>query len=95
MSERERKAVRATADEIEFSVRPTPKNSSRVSLDAGPAHAADEPPPAGPDIQEEDLALEYPAGREPMIERTLRRLPESLVWEDQRALTAELRAVAG
>jgi hypothetical protein len=41
-----------------------------------------------PDIQEEVLALEYPAGREPITERTLRRLLESLVW-------AELRAVAG
>lgn len=49
-----------------------------------------------PDIQEEVLTLEYPAaGREPIIERTLRRLLESLVWEDQRALWAELRAVAG
>lgn len=48
-----------------------------------------------PDIQEEVLALEYPAGREPITERTLRRLLESLVWEDQRALWAELRAVAG
>ena len=45
--------------------------------------------------QEEVLALEYPAGREPITERTLRRLLESLVWEDQRALWAELRAVAG
>ena len=43
-----------------------------------------------PDIQ--DLAVEYPAGREPITERTLRRLLESLVWEDQRALWAELRA---
>lgn len=48
-----------------------------------------------PDIQEEVLALEYPAGREPITERTLRRRLESLVWEDQRALWAELRAVAG
>lgn len=29
-----------------------------------------------------------------ITERTLRRLLESLVWEDQRALWAELRAVA-
>lgn len=48
-----------------------------------------------PDIQEEVLALEYPAGRELITERTLRRLLESLVWEDQRALWAELRAVPG
>lgn len=41
-----------------------------------------------PDLQEEVLALEYPAGREPITERTLRRLLESLVWEDQRALRA-------
>ena len=41
------------------------------------------------------LALEYLAGREPVPERTRRRLLESLVWEDQRALWAELRAVAG
>lgn len=47
------------------------------------------------DIQEEVLALEYPAGREPITERTLRRVIESLVWDDQRALWAELRAVAG
>ncbi len=37
------------------------------------------------------LALEYPAGREPITERTLRRLLESLVWENQRARWAELR----
>lgn len=48
-----------------------------------------------PDIQEEVLTLEFPAMREPITERTLRRLLESLVWEDQRALWAELRAVAG
>lgn len=48
-----------------------------------------------PDIQEEVLALEYSAGREPISERTLRRVLESLVWEEQRALWAELRAVAG
>lgn len=47
-----------------------------------------------PDIHEEVLALEYPAGREPITERTLRRLLESLLWEDQWALWAELRAVA-
>jgi hypothetical protein len=44
-----------------------------------------------PDIQEEVLALEYPASREPITERTLRRLLESLVWEDQWAPWADLR----
>jgi len=48
-----------------------------------------------PDIQEEVLALEYSARREPITERTLRRLLESLLWGDQRALWAELRALAG
>lgn len=43
-----------------------------------------------PDIQEEVLALEYPAGREPITERTLRRVLRSLVWEHQRALWTEL-----
>ena len=47
-----------------------------------------------PDIQEEVLALEFPAGREPITERTLRRVFESLVWEDQRARWAELRDLA-
>jgi len=47
-----------------------------------------------PDIQEEVLALEFPAGREPITERTLRRLLKSLVWEDQRARWAELRDLA-
>jgi len=45
-----------------------------------------------PDIQEEVLALEYPAGREPITERTLRRVFESLVWEDQRVVWREMRA---
>ena len=47
-----------------------------------------------PDIQEEVLALEFPAGREPITERTLRRVFESLVWEDQRVRWAELRDLA-
>jgi len=45
-----------------------------------------------PDIQEEVLALEFPAGREPITERTLRRVFESLVWDDQRVLWREMRA---
>jgi hypothetical protein len=45
-----------------------------------------------PDIQERVLDLEALDGREPLTERTLRRLLESLVWEDQRALWAEFRA---
>ena len=32
-----------------------------------------------PDIQEEILALEVPAGRQPLSERALRRLTESLL----------------
>ena len=45
-----------------------------------------------PDIQEEILALEVPAGRQPLSERALRRLTESLLWTDQRVLWRELRA---
>ncbi len=48
-----------------------------------------------PSIQEEVLALECPRGREPITERTSRRLLESLVWEDQRATWSELRPAAG
>lgn len=44
-----------------------------------------------PDIQEEVLALEFPVGREPVTERTLRRVLANLCWEDQRAAWAELR----
>ncbi len=33
-----------------------------------------------PQIQEEVVDLEYPAGREPITDRSLRRLLESLVW---------------
>ncbi|PID37644.1 MAG: hypothetical protein CSA65_04105 [Proteobacteria bacterium] len=47
-----------------------------------------------PDIQEEVLALEFPVGREPVTERTLRRVLASLCWEDQRAAWAELRPEA-
>jgi hypothetical protein len=36
-------------------------------------------------------AATFPDDREPITDRTLRRLLESLVWEDQRALWAELR----
>jgi hypothetical protein len=45
-----------------------------------------------PDIQEEVLALEFPVGREPIGERDLRGLVESLVWAEQRVGWAELRA---
>jgi len=44
-----------------------------------------------PDIQEEVLALEFPVGREPVTERTLRRVLASLCWEDQRAAWEEAR----
>ena len=44
-----------------------------------------------PDIQEEVLVLEFPVGREPVTERTLRRVLASLCWEDQRAAWAEMR----
>ena len=44
-----------------------------------------------PDIQEEVLALEFPVGREPVTERTLRRVLASLCWEDQRAAWGEIR----
>ncbi len=47
-----------------------------------------------PDIQEEVLALEFPVGREPVTERTLRRVLASLCWEDQRAAWVELRPEA-
>lgn len=33
-----------------------------------------------PQIQEEVVDLEYPAGREPITDRLLRRLLERLVW---------------
>jgi hypothetical protein len=46
------------------------------------------------DIRAEVLPLKYPADRKPITERTLRRLLERVVWEEQRALWAELRAVA-
>lgn len=48
-----------------------------------------------PDIQEEVLALEFPVGREPVTERTLRRVLASLCWEDQRAAWGEVRPEAG
>ena len=44
-----------------------------------------------PDIQEEVLALEFAVGRQPVTERTLRRVLGSLCWEDQRAVWAEVR----
>ena len=44
-----------------------------------------------PDIQEEVLALEFPVGREPVTERSLRRVLASLCWEDQRAAWVEMR----
>src|SRR5690625_3202035 len=47
-----------------------------------------------PDIQEEVLVLEYPIGREPVTERTLRRVLASLCWEDQRAAWTEVRPEA-
>ena len=47
-----------------------------------------------PDIQEEVLALEFPVGREPVTERTLRRVLASLCWEDQRVAWGELRPEA-
>ena len=43
-----------------------------------------------PDIQEEVLALEFAVGRQPVTERTLRRVLGSLCWEDQRAVWAEV-----
>ena len=45
-----------------------------------------------PDIQEEILALEVPAGRQPLSERALRRLTERLLWTDQRVMWRALRA---
>lgn len=47
-----------------------------------------------PDIQEEVLALEFPVGREPVTERTLRRVLASLCWEDQRAAWVQVRPEA-
>ncbi len=47
-----------------------------------------------PDIQEEVLALEFPVGREPVTDRTLRRVLTSLCWEDQRAAWGEVRPEA-
>ena len=47
-----------------------------------------------PDIQEEVLALEFSVGREPVTERTLRRVLASLCWEDQWAAWAKLRPEA-
>src|SRR5699024_8995920 len=47
-----------------------------------------------PDIQEEVLALEFPVEREPVTERTLRRVLASLCWEDQRAAWTEVRPEA-
>ncbi len=44
-----------------------------------------------PDFQEEILALEVPAGRQPLSERALRRLTESLLWADQRVMWRALR----
>lgn len=35
-----------------------------------------------PDIQEEVLTIEFPVGREPVTERSLRRVLASLCWED-------------
>ncbi len=44
-----------------------------------------------PDIQEELLALEVPAGREPISERALRPLTETLLWSEQRTLWRGIR----
>ena len=44
-----------------------------------------------PDIQEEILALEVPAGRQPLSERALRQLTESLLWTDQRVMWRALQ----
>ena len=48
-----------------------------------------------PDIQEEVLALEFPVGRQPVSERTLRRVLVSLSWEDQRTAWAQVRPDSG
>jgi hypothetical protein len=47
--------------------------------------------PLAPDIQEGVFALEFPVGRAPVTERTLRRALASLCWEDQRAARVALR----
>ena len=47
------------------------------------------------DIQESVLTLRVPSGREPVTERHLRQLFESLTWDVQRALWAALQAGAG
>ena len=48
-----------------------------------------------PDIQEEILTLEAPAGRQPQSERALRRLTESLLWADQRVMWRALQVAPG
>jgi len=45
-----------------------------------------------PDIQEQVLFLEAVDGREPMSERDLRTVLQSLVWADQQATWRQLRA---
>ena len=44
-----------------------------------------------PDIQEEVLALQFVVGREPITERTLRKVLASLVWKEQRETWKEIR----
>ncbi len=48
-----------------------------------------------PDIQEEVLALEFAVGRQPVSERTLRRVLVSVCWADQRAVWAQVRPDSG
>lgn len=47
-----------------------------------------------PEIQEELLALEVPAGRQPITERMLRPLTLEPAWASQRALWRALKAAA-
>jgi len=48
-----------------------------------------------PPIQEDVLLLEVLPGREPVTERDLRRVLQSLVWEEQVVAWHEVRARAG
>ena len=43
-----------------------------------------------PDIQAEVLALRFPPGREPITERDLRRVLESVLWAEQRGVWERL-----
>jgi len=45
-----------------------------------------------PDLQEQVLFLEAVDGREPMSERDLRTVLQSLVWEEQAAVWAATRS---